>query len=199
MTGPRRAPAPGERQRDAERTRSALLDAARVEFAAKGLAGARVSEIAERAGVNKQLISYYFGGKDGLHQAIVDAWHAQEDAELSDPQMPLADLVVGYLRVAHAQRDLQRLFVRESLDGAAGGAPLEGEDEDLVRMRARQERGELAPEVDPGFVQLFLQAMVSAGVVFPGDAQRLTGLDPTSDAYLERAEQQLRLWVERLG
>ena len=50
--GPRRSPAAGERQRDAERSRQALLTAALDEFSLKGFAGARVAEIAERAGVS---------------------------------------------------------------------------------------------------------------------------------------------------
>ena len=81
-TARRRSPAAHERRRDAERTRQALLDAALTEFAAKGRTGARVSEIAGRAGVNKQLISYYFGGKDGLYRALVEGWqrHAEEFA-----------------------------------------------------------------------------------------------------------------------
>ena len=58
----RRAPAPHERQRDPERTKARILDAATEEFSAKGFAGARVSEIAARAGVNQQLIAYYFDG-----------------------------------------------------------------------------------------------------------------------------------------
>src|SRR5450759_1887534 len=62
-----RSPAAGERQRDAERSRQALLTAALDEFSLKGFAGARVAEIAERAGVNKQLINYYFGSKEGLY------------------------------------------------------------------------------------------------------------------------------------
>jgi len=41
-----------------------LLTAARREFAQSGLAGARVDEIAARAGVNKQLVYHYFGDKD---------------------------------------------------------------------------------------------------------------------------------------
>ena len=49
------------------------------EFAAKGRTGARVSEIAGRAGVNKQLISYYFGGKDGLYRALVEGWQRHEE------------------------------------------------------------------------------------------------------------------------
>src|SRR5205807_7119066 len=63
----RRAPAPGERQQDADRSRRLLLAAALEEFAAKGFAGARVQEIAARAGVNKQLINYYFDSKEGLY------------------------------------------------------------------------------------------------------------------------------------
>ncbi len=87
MANRRRTPTPAERQRDAERTRAALLDAAQAEFAAKGLAGARVSEIAARAGVNKQLISYYFDGKDGLYEAILQRWYAQE-REIAKPELP---------------------------------------------------------------------------------------------------------------
>ena len=71
---PRRAPAPGQRQVDADRTRTALLDAALEEFAAKGFAGARVRDIAQRAGVSKDLVAYHFGGKDGLYLAVQQSW-----------------------------------------------------------------------------------------------------------------------------
>jgi hypothetical protein len=50
---PRRAPSGPERQRDADRSRRALLDAALEEFSLRGFAGARVADIARRAGVNK--------------------------------------------------------------------------------------------------------------------------------------------------
>src|SRR5581483_9805400 len=68
----RRQPAPDERKRDADRTRERILEAAIAEFGAHGFAGARVSAIAQRAGVNQQLISYYFDGKAGLYQALTD-------------------------------------------------------------------------------------------------------------------------------
>ncbi len=51
--------------------RGRILFAAIEEFASKGLAGARTAEIAARAGVNKQLIFYYFGSKRGLYDAVV--------------------------------------------------------------------------------------------------------------------------------
>ncbi len=54
-------------------TQQRLLAAARDEFAAYGVAGARVDRIAERAGVNKQRIYGYFGNKDQLFDAVVAA------------------------------------------------------------------------------------------------------------------------------
>jgi TetR/AcrR family transcriptional regulator len=195
---PRRSPSPDERQRDAQRTREALLDAARAEFAAKGLAGARVSEIAARAGVNKQLISYYFGGKEGLYQAIIDRWHEQEE-QLSEPGISLAELAWRYLEVGHRQPDLQRLFIRESIDQDVGEVAHEPDAQELQDLRARQAAGEIAEELDPAFVLMVLQATVISGVVFPGDVKRLMGLDPASPDYLEHMRRQLRLLVGRLA
>jgi len=60
------------RTRDAERTQQAILRAAMAEFADKGLGGARIDAIAERAGINKRLIYYYFKGKDRLFLAVLE-------------------------------------------------------------------------------------------------------------------------------
>src|SRR3984885_15608356 len=59
-------------RRNPAATRQKLLAAARREFAASGLAGARVDEIAARAGVNKQLVYHYFGDKDALYLAVLE-------------------------------------------------------------------------------------------------------------------------------
>jgi TetR/AcrR family transcriptional regulator len=65
------------RRRDPAATRNKLLTAARREFAESGLAGARVDEIAARAGVNKQLVYHYFGDKDALYLAVLE-WVYEE-------------------------------------------------------------------------------------------------------------------------
>src|SRR5947209_13283664 len=106
MTGPRRSPDPGQRQRDAERSRAALLDAAEAEFAQRGFAGARVEAIAARAGLNKQLISYYFGGKQALYDAIVQRWFTREQ-DFDGPEVSLPDLVLQYLDVGRDSWQLQ--------------------------------------------------------------------------------------------
>src|SRR6056297_1247055 len=59
-------------QRNPERTRARILMAARTEFSQKGLGGARVNAIAEMAGVNKQLIYYYFEDKEKLYTEVLE-------------------------------------------------------------------------------------------------------------------------------
>ncbi|WP_063819276.1 TetR/AcrR family transcriptional regulator [Herbidospora cretacea] len=54
----------------ADATRQRLLDAAMEEFAAYGIAGARVDRIAAVAGTNKAQIYHYFGSKDQLFDAV---------------------------------------------------------------------------------------------------------------------------------
>ncbi len=53
-------------------TRALIRKAARGEFAKFGFSGARVARISRTAGVNKQLIFYYFDSKDGLFQAVMN-------------------------------------------------------------------------------------------------------------------------------
>ena len=70
------------RQRDADRTRKSILAAAVQEFAAYGLAGARVDRIAERAGLAKRLIFYYFDNKENLFRAVLhETYSSIRDAE----------------------------------------------------------------------------------------------------------------------
>jgi AcrR family transcriptional regulator len=56
----------------ADRAKADILKIAMEEFAEKGLSGARVDEIAEKTATSKRMIYYYFGGKEGLYQAVLD-------------------------------------------------------------------------------------------------------------------------------
>jgi AcrR family transcriptional regulator len=57
---------------DAERSKQDILAIATEEFAVNGLSGARVDQIAERTRTSKRMIYYYFGGKEGLYQAVLE-------------------------------------------------------------------------------------------------------------------------------
>ncbi|MDB5778613.1 MAG: transcriptional regulator, TetR family [Polaromonas sp.] len=78
------------RSRDADRSQQAILLASRDEFAEHGLGGARMDRIAERAGVNKRLIYYYFGSKDALFRAVLE--HSYAGIRQAEQQLHLTDL-----------------------------------------------------------------------------------------------------------
>lgn len=199
---PRRSPTPDERQRDAGRTRQLIIDAARTEFAARGFAGARVGDIADRAGVNKQLITYYFGGKEGLYRTILEQWREVETRHRRTAE-GLEGLVVAYLRANHEQPELARILMWEGLAAAASREPPALQtppevDDDLADMHRRQASGELDASFDAGHVLLALMGAVAAPTILAHVARRLTGLQPNSDQFVNAYAEQLSEIVRRL-
>ncbi|MDB5798174.1 MAG: TetR/AcrR family transcriptional regulator [Paucimonas sp.] len=83
--------------RDPDRTRRSILKFASQEFAAKGFAGARVDEIARKAGINKQALYYHFGSKEDVYRAAMENGFQrfrEHDAELaSEAYSPVEALV----------------------------------------------------------------------------------------------------------
>ncbi len=76
------AQAPARRRRDAGATRARILKAAAVEFAQHGFAGGRGERIARRAQSSERMVYYYFGSKDELFRAVLEAAYASlRDAE----------------------------------------------------------------------------------------------------------------------
>jgi len=60
-----------------------IITAAREEFSRRGFEGARVDQIARRAGVNKQLLFYYFHSKRGLFGAVLARGAAELEQALT--------------------------------------------------------------------------------------------------------------------
>ena len=200
MNPPRRSPRGQERKRDPERTRERILDAAVVEFGEHGFAGARISAIARRAGVNEQLISYYFDSKEGLYRALQQRWQ-MISADASRPEMPIADVVAAFLRLNVEQRSFARLLVWDGL-AHAGGDVVEPDaylTEMVEELLRRQRAGELADDLDPAYVLLMLFAAALAPTVIPQIARRLTGLSADSTRFQAAYADQLRRVVERLA
>lgn len=189
----RRAPEPGARKLDAERSRRLLLEAAMDEFAAKGFAGARVQDIADSAGLNKQLIAYYFGGKEGLWDALSQRWLEREEA-FDDPEEPLDEVTARYLQLAFADPRGARLTAWSGLTGSAPEEPAE----DLSGLERRQADGEIGADLDPAAVLLLLYGATTAPVVMPQVVRKIFGLDPESPEFQERYTEQLRRVVRRL-
>ena len=112
--------------RDPERTRGAILAAATQEFTANGLTGARVDAIAQRARVNKRMIYHYFGDKDGLYLAVLEATYgsiraAEMDLHLTDrdPVDGMRELVLFTWRYFLAHPEFLSLLGTENLHKSA--------------------------------------------------------------------------------
>lgn len=118
-------PAPS-RTNDPEKTKSDIIAVATAEFAAKGLSGARIDEIAERTRTSKRMIYYYFENKEGLYLAVLeDAYRRirQIEAELDLDHLPpleaLAQLVGFTFDYQTGNPDFIRLVMIENIHQAA--------------------------------------------------------------------------------
>lgn len=200
VSEPRRSPRGSDRKRDAERTRERILDAALVEFGDHGFAGARISAIASRAGVNEQLISYYFDSKEGLYRTLQNRWQLTSN-DASRPELPLGDVVAEFLRLNAEQRSFARLLVWDGLaDTGSAESESDGYFSNMVEeLRGRQAAGELTADLDPAYVLLVLFAAALAPTVIPQIARRFTGLSVDSPAFQAAYAEQLRRVVERLA
>ena len=131
-------------RRDPVATRKKLLSAARREFADSGLAGARVDEIAARAGVNKQLVYHYFGDKDALYLAVLE-WVYEEiraeerklNLEGLAPQQAIRRLIEASFDYLATHPDFIVLLNDENRGGARhvrGSRKLEAMHSPLISM-----------------------------------------------------------------
>lgn len=81
-------------------TENIILDTARQVFVEKGFDGARMQEIADKAGINKALLHYYFRSKRKLFEAIFDESIKKivpKILEFMGASLPLADKIEGFV------------------------------------------------------------------------------------------------------
>lgn len=77
-------------------TEERIFSAATSEFEEKGMDGARMQDIADRAGINKALLHYYFRTKDKLFQAVFDKLAEkmfQKFAGIFETDMPIEEKI----------------------------------------------------------------------------------------------------------
>lgn len=78
------------RTNDPERTMANIMEVAMAEFAEKGLAGARIDEIANATQSSKRMIYYYFQSKEGLYLAALE--EAYRRVRSTEGELNLDDL-----------------------------------------------------------------------------------------------------------
>ncbi len=121
------------RPNDPDETRSNILEVAAREFADKGLAGARIDEIAEKTNSSKRMIYYYFGGKDELYRAVLERSYSSiraREAEADFESLPADQALRAQIEHSfdyHVQHpEFVRLVMNENIHHGAHIGHIEG-------------------------------------------------------------------------
>ena len=115
--------------RDPER-RARILDAASAVFAERGFEGARVDDIAARAGVNKAMLYYHVGDKTALYSAVLLRNFGRVRVALDEAlasggtaRQRLEAVITAVTRMVQRHPDHPRMMLREIASGAASLEP----------------------------------------------------------------------------
>ena len=196
----------------AERTRAAVLEAAEAIFAEKGFAATRLEDVADRVGIRRASIVYYFKDKKQLYHAVLAGVFGGLLAKIGDaltgPDPLPARIEAGvcaWVDYVGARPSTARLLLREVADAAPGHRPAVLEHTapffELVRKqvfeRDAAEIGQLTP-IDP----VHLASTIAGATVFfvaamPALVPELE-LDPVSPAHLAAHREEVLRIVRRL-
>lgn len=192
---------PGGRSEDAAQTRREIIDAAYSEFAAKGLSGASVNDIAARTRASKPMIYYYFGSKEGLYTAVMEeAYGRMRDVEQAlrlDELLPadaMRHLVGATYDYQSQNPDFVRLISIENIHLArhiAGSKTLAPRNAAVIEMIGRllvrgEQDGVFRPAADPLEVHLLICALCFYHVSNRHSWKVLFGRDLQAQGHLVR-------------
>jgi AcrR family transcriptional regulator len=165
-------------KRDAEGKRRQLLAAGLTEFAAHGIAGARVDRIAKLAGCSAGLVYTYFTSKDELFDAVFDAVLEQGVTEAPITVEDLPGYAGRLFDSRQAHPALARLVTWYALErpGSTRPAAVEAAKAKVEAIRAAQNAGRIAKRFAPEQLLWLVLQLAARGSLDPHDP--FTGADP---------------------
>jgi AcrR family transcriptional regulator len=202
------ASATATRTNDPERTMAGILEVATVEFGEKGLAGARIDEIAAATRTSKRMIYYYFGSKEGLYLAVLEDSYRRmriTEAELQldslAPEDALRRLVAFTFDHHQGNPGYIRLVMSENMERGAHMARSKTIQDVNVgaidSVRKLYSRGVKAGVFRAGLDPVDIHASISAltffnvsnqytfGLIFKRDTQTTAALTARRDSIVE--------------
>jgi AcrR family transcriptional regulator len=193
---------PQPRPRNRDETRAAILAAAQALLADEGFSGFGVNALARRSGFDKQLIYRYFGGLDGLTDALGESlasWVATrlEPLITQDPGPGYGDLLEAvlhaYLDALRADSLMQKLVAWELSDPSPQVRRLSGQRARALGELVTRLRGHRvpAPGVDTPALNALLIAAVQHLVLAGATSGRFSGLALAEEADWDRVKAML--------
>ena len=168
--------------RDAEATKARLLKAATDEFAAHGIAGARVDRIASAASANKQLIYAYFESKEGLFDAaLTESCGALMDRVPFDPN-EIPGYVGRLFDYAVAHPEVYRLVAWAGLErpNLVAGFEAESYEAKLSAITEAQRDGTLDTSLAPADLLALVIGLAGSWFSASEAVRRFDSKDPWS-------------------
>jgi AcrR family transcriptional regulator len=187
------------RTNDPERTKANILEVAAAEFGEKGLAGARIDEIAALTQTSKRMIYYYFGSKEGLYLAVLEESYKRVrdiEAELHlqdlQPEQALRRLVAFTFDHHLSHENYIRLVMSENINRGQYLAQSQRIQElnvpAIAAIRHLYDRGIKAGVFRKGLDPVDIHASISALSFFNVSNRHTFGLifklDTRSQAYI---------------
>lgn len=130
-----------------------IIAAARDEFARRGFAGARVELIVRRAGVNKQLLFYYYHSKRGLFQAVLTQSAGELERALVGLALPPGGPLERLRRTLQAQFEFlshnPQIVTLLGQGSRSGGAFAPAIKRLVVLLAEGQGLGQVRDDLDP--------------------------------------------------
>ncbi|MDH0749712.1 TetR/AcrR family transcriptional regulator [Pseudomonas sp. GD03842] len=183
-----------------ERNKELILRAASEEFADKGFAASKTSDIAAKAGVPKPNVYYYFKSKENLYREVLESI-IEPIMQASTPfnrEGAPAEVLSGYIRSKiRISRDLpfaSKVFASEIMHGAPHLTPGQvAQLNDQARhniecIQAWIDDGLIAP-LDPHHLMFSIWAATQTYADFDWQISTVTGKPKLDDADYEAAAQ----------
>jgi TetR/AcrR family transcriptional regulator len=181
-------------------TKSKLIEAAIPLFPQKGYAGVSIREIADAAGVNSASISYYFGGKEGLYEAVLESIFSQIDAIVDPPESesgPMETFAHEFAMKAQMMHKknpylIKYLYMEMSHPTKFRDSILKKYLGKLYRFLYKGiedsiQNGEFRPDLDIGYAAFSLSALINAYFIVAPMRRSVMQRDGDDLIYIEQA------------
>ena len=185
-------------------TEQKILSAAKQQFIQKGMAGARMQEIADAAGINKALLHYYFRNKEQLFRAVFQSSMKEmlprvfailtDEAPLEVKVYQLADKYIDFLSenkalplfiLSEMQRDPNSIFKGMAIENIVTFEPLQ------EQLDAEAKAGNIIPITAQAFLMNFISLTVFPFVAKPMMQQVMNWSTESFDRMMQRRKKEI--------
>ena len=193
-----------------QHNRQKILFAAERAFVENGFKGTSVQKIADRAGLPKTNVLYYFKSKQSLYVAVLEqilnVWNSAFDSATAehDPAEVLAQYIADKMRLSQEKPEVSKIFALEIINGANNLTDFFKENHESW-MQSRVDviqqwidRGQIQTQ-DPYYLIFHIWACCQHYADFSAQITHLRGNRMTSDDFSEATKSLVQMILKGCG